>query len=209
MRTGLAGWATGERSRFRRSDLERERDERERERECDEREPDFAFFSSLPSFSALRRARSFDLGRSFVLDLTLLALLRERSRLSRRSRSLLDELELELDELDDELDELDRESESDELSDELDVRTQKKKRRFSEVKMRTATQTYARPKPKTFRIFYLPLLDETDPRRLLSRPRRLFSLSLSADGDSDRIRLALYERHRHEMHGKIDEPLGI
>lgn len=107
---------------MRRCDLERERDERERERECDEREPDFAFFSSLPSFSALRRAvPSFDLGRSFVLDLTLSALLRERSRLSRRSRSLLDELELELDELDDELDELDRESESDELSDELNV----------------------------------------------------------------------------------------
>lgn len=116
MRIGLAG-CTGE--RFRRCDFERERDERERERECDDREPDFAFFSSLPSFSVLRLLRSFDFGRSFVLDFTLLALLRERSRLSRRSRSLLDELELELDELDDELDELERESLSDELSDEL------------------------------------------------------------------------------------------
>lgn len=119
MRTGLTG-CKGERSRFRRCDLERERDDREREREW-EREPDFPFFSSLPSFSALRRLRSFDFGRSFVLDLTLLALLRERSRLSRLSRSLLDELELELDELDDELDELERESLSDELSDELCV----------------------------------------------------------------------------------------
>lgn len=106
----------GERSRFCRSDLDCERDERERDRD---REPDFAFLSSLPSFSVSRPLRSFDFGRSFVLDLTLLALLRERSRLSRRSRSLLDELELELDELDDELDELERESLSDELSDEL------------------------------------------------------------------------------------------
>lgn len=114
MRTGLIGCCTG----FRFCDLERERDERERDRECDDREPDFAFFSSFASFSVLRRAPSFDFGLSFVLDLTLLALLRERSRLSRRSRSLSDELELELDELDDELDELDREL-SDELSDEL------------------------------------------------------------------------------------------
>lgn len=60
---------------------------------------------------------------------------------------------------------------------------------------------------QTIRKFYLPLLDETDPRRLLSRPRRLFSLSLSADGDSDRIRLALYASGTDEMQGKIDEPL--
>lgn len=42
---------------------------------------------------------------------------------------------------------------------------------------------------------YLPLLLETEPRRLLSRPRlRLlsFSLDLTDVGDSERIRLALY-----------------
>lgn len=41
---------------------------------------------------------------------------------------------------------------------------------------------------------YLPLVDETDPRRFVSRPRlRLRSLSLSDVGESDRIRLALFD----------------
>lgn len=43
-------------------------------------------------------------------------------------------------------------------------------------------------------LIYLPLVDETDPRRFASRPRlRLRSLSLSDVGESDRIRLALFD----------------
>lgn len=121
-------------------------------------------------------------------------------RLSRRlSRSLLEDEDDELEDEDDEEDD-EREPDDDDEEDELCNEKIRKQCQFIQNKMEVRLCLVEIGRGEIFRVFLfvhiIYLLDETDPRLLLSLPRvllRLLSLPFDFNdvGDSERTRFAL------------------